>query len=181
MNIKNTDSISILIANSGNQKKYHPVSELKADILADVEADETLQTIISGKVFADVEADAAFQDTIIQGILGNVAAPVLATGSTIIGQDVNPTITIYVTKNTFADTLSVDVDNWIIDFGKTTLAFDTITKVSATEMKITTTGTAEEGTIRILALKDCFDSPIVDSTVLEIEVQEVQELEESEE
>ena len=57
MNIKNTDSISILIANSGNQKKYHPVSEFKADILADVEADETLQTIISDKVLADVETD----------------------------------------------------------------------------------------------------------------------------
>lgn len=152
MNIKNTDSISILIANSGNQKKYHPVSELKEDILADVETDETLQ------------------DIIIQGILGNVAAPVLATESTIIEQDVNPAIAIDVTKNTFADTLSEDVDNWIIDFGNTTLAFDTITKVSATEMRITTAGTAEVGTIRILALKDCFDAPIVDSNVLEIEV-----------
>ena len=88
MNIKNTDSISILIANSGNQKKYHPVSELKADILADVEADETLQ------------------DIIIQGILSNVAAPVLATERTIIGQDVNPAIAIEVTKNTFADCVS---------------------------------------------------------------------------
>ena len=68
MNIKNTESISILIANSGNQKKYHPVSELKADILADVEADETLQTIISDKVLADVEADETLQDIIIQGI-----------------------------------------------------------------------------------------------------------------
>jgi hypothetical protein len=157
MNIKNTDSISILIANSGNQKKYVPVGKLKADILADVEADETLK------------------DIIIQGILGNVAAPVLATESTIIGQDVNPAIVIEITKNTFADTLSEDVDNWIIDFGMTTLAFDTITKVSATEMRITTTGTANVGTIRILALKDCFDAPIVDSTVLEIEVQESEE------
>jgi hypothetical protein len=157
MNIKNTDSISILIANSGNQKKYVPVSELKADILADVEADETLK------------------DIIIQGILGNVAAPVLATEKTIIEQDVNPAIVIEITKNTFADTLSEDVDNWIIDFGMTTLAFDTITKVSATEMRITTTGTANVGTIRILALKDCFDAPIVDSTVLEIEVQESEE------
>lgn len=154
MNIKNTDSISILIANSGNQKKYHPVSELKADILA------------------DVEADAALQDIIIQGILGNVAAPVLATESTIIRQDVNPAIVIEITKNTFADTLSEDVDNWIIDFGMTTLAFDTITKVSDTEIEIATTGTAKVGTIRILALKDCFDAPIVDSNVLEIEVQE---------
>ena len=154
MNIKNTDSISILIANSGNQKKYHPVSELKEDILA------------------DVETDAALQDIIIQGVLSNVAAPVLATESTIIGQDVNPAIVIEVTKNTFADTLSEDVDNWIIDFGKTSLASDTITKRSATEMRITTTGTAKVGTIRILALKDCFDAPIVDSTVLEIEVQE---------
>lgn len=154
MNIKNTDSISILIANSGNQKKYHPVSELKEDILA------------------DVEADVAFQDIIIQGVLSKLAAPVLTTKSTIIGQDVNPAIAIEITKNTFADTLSEDVDNWIIDFGKTTLAFDTITKVSATEMRITTTGTAKVGTIRILALKDCFDAPIVDSTVLEIEVQE---------
>ena len=153
MNIKNTDSISILIANSGNQKKYHPVSELKADILADVEADETLQ------------------DIIIQGILGNVAAPVLATESTIIENSNDPAIVIELTKNTFADTLSEDVDNWIIDFGRTTLAFDTITKLSATKMRITTTGTAEEGTIRILALKDCFDAPIVDSNVLEIEVQ----------
>jgi len=154
MNIKNTDSISILIANSGNQKKYHPVSELKADILA------------------DVEADAAFQDIIIQGVLSKVAAPVLTTESTITEQDVNPDIFIEITKNTFADTLSEDVDNWIIDFGKTTLACDTISKGSATEMRITTTGTAEVGTIRILALKDCFDAPIVDSTVLEIEVQE---------
>jgi hypothetical protein len=157
MNIKNTDSISILIANSGNQKKYVPVGKLKADILADVEADETLK------------------DIIIQGILGNVAAPVLATEKTIIEQDVNPAIVIEITKNTFADTLSEDVDNWIIDFGMTTLAFDTITKVSATEMRITTTGTANVGTIRILALKDCFDAPIVDSTVLEIEVQESEE------
>ena len=157
MNIKNTDSISILIANSGNQKKYHPVSELKADILA------------------DVEADAAFQDIIIQGILGNVAAPDLATKSTITEEDVDPAIAIDVTKNTFADTLSENVGNWIIDFGMTTLAFNTITKVSATEMRITTTGTAKVGTIRILALKDCFDAPIVDSNVLEIEVQEVQE------
>ena len=155
MNIKNTDSISILIANSGNQKKYHPVSELKEDILA------------------DVEADAAFQDIIIQGVLSKLAAPVLTTESTIIGQDVNPAIVIEITKNTFADTLSEDVDNWIIDFGKTTLAFDTITKVSATEINITTTGKAAiVGTIRILALKDCFEAPIVDSTVLEIEVQE---------
>lgn len=154
MNIKNTDSISILIANSGNQKKYHPVSELKADILADVETDETLK------------------DIIIQGILDNVAAPILATESTITENDNDPTIVIEITKNTFADTLSEDVDNWIIDFGKTTLAFDTITKVSDTEMRITTTGTAKVGTIRILALKDCFDAPIVDSTVLEIEVQE---------
>ena len=154
MNIKNTDSISILIANSGNQKIYHPVSEFKADILADVEADETLQ------------------DIIIQGILGNVAAPVLATGSTITGQDVNPAIAIDVTKNTFADTLSEDVDNWIIDFGATDLILNTITKVSGTKMRITTTGTAKVGTIRILALKDCFDAPIVDSNVLEIEVQE---------
>ena len=172
MNIKNTDSISILIANSGNQKKYHPVSELKADILADVEADETLQTIISDKVLADVEADAAFQDIIIQGILGNVAAPVLATESTITENDNDPTIAIEVTKNTFADTVSEDVDNWIIDFGATDLILNTITKVSDTKIEIATTGTAKVGTIRILALKDCFDAPIVDSTVLEIEVQE---------
>ena len=171
MNIKNTDSISILIANSGNQKKYHPVSELKADILADVEADETLQTIISDKVLADVEADENLQDTIIQGILDNVAAPVLATESTIIENSNDPGIVIEITKNTFADTVSEDVDNWIIDFGATDLVLDTITKVSATEMRITTTGTAKVGTIRILALKDCFDAPIVDSTVLEIEVQ----------
>ena len=154
MNIKNTDSISILIANSGNQKKYHPVSELKEDILADVETDETLQ------------------DKIIQGVLSNVAAPVLATESTITVNDNDPTIAIEVTKNTFADTVSEDVDNWIIDFGATDLVLDAITKVSATEMRITTTGTAKVGTIRILALKDCFDAPIVDSTVLEIEVQE---------
>lgn len=157
MNIKNTDSISILIANSGNQKKYHPVSELKADILADVETDETLK------------------DIIIQGILDNVAAPVLTTESTIIEYSKDPIIAIDVTKNTFADTLSEDVDNWIIDFGMTTLAFDTITKVSATEMRITTTGKAIVGTIRILALKDCFEAPIVDSTVLEIEVKELEE------
>ena len=172
MNIKNTDSISILIANSGNQKKYHPVSELKADILADVEADETLQTIISDKVSADVEADENLQDTIIQGILDNVAAPVLATESTITENDNDPTIAIEVTKNTFADTLSEDVDNWIIDFGATDLILNTITKVSDTKIEIATTGTAKVGTIRILALKDCFDAPIVDSTVLEIEVQE---------
>ena len=154
MNIKNTDSISILIANSGNQKKYHPVSELKEDILA------------------DVEADAAFQDIIIQGVLGKLAAPVLATKSTIIEQDVNPDIVIEITKNTFIEGDSENAGNWFIDFGKTTLALDTITKVSATEMRITTTGTAEVGTIRILALKYCFDAPIVDSTVLKIEVQE---------
>ena len=154
MNIKNTDSISILIANSGNQKKYHPVSELKADILA------------------DVEADAAFQDIIIQGVLSNVAAPVLTTESTITENDNDPTIAIEVTKNTFADTVSEDVDNWIIDLGATELAIDNILWKSATEINITTTGTAKVGTIRILALKDCFDAPIVDSTVLEIEVQE---------
>ena len=153
MNIKNTDSISILIANSGNQKKYHPVSELKEDILA------------------DVETDAAFQDKIIQGVLDNIAAPVLATGSTITGQDVNPAIAIDVTKNTFVDTDSEIADNWIIDFGATDLILNTITKLSATAMRITTTGTAKVGTIRILALKDCFDAPIVDSTVLEIKVQ----------
>ena len=172
MNIKNTDSISILIANSGNQKKYHPVSELKADILADVEADETLQTIISDKVLADVEADAAFQDIIINGVLSKVAAPVLTTESTITENDNDPTIAIKVTKNTFADTLSEDVDNWFIDFGATDLVLDTITKVSDTVIDIATTGTANVGKIRILALKDCFDAPIVDSTVLEIEVQE---------
>ena len=172
MNIKNTDSISILIANSGNQKKYHPVSELKADILADVEADETLQTIISDKVLADVETDETLQDIIIQGILDNIAAPVLDTKSTITGQDVNPAIVIKITKNTFVDTDSESADNWFIDFGMTTLAFNTITKVSGTKMRITTTGTAEVGTIRILALKDCFDAPIVDSKVLEIKVQE---------
>jgi len=154
MNIKNTDSISILIANSGNQKKYHPVSELKADILADVEADKTLQ------------------DTIIQSILSKVAAPILATESTITENDNDPTIDIEVTKNTFADTVSEDVDNWIIDLGATELAIDNILWKSATEINITTTGTAKVGTIRILALKDCFDAPIVDSTVLEIEVQE---------
>ena len=170
MNIKNTDSISFLIANSGNQKIYHPVSEFKADILADVEAAETLQTIISDKVLADVETDETLQDIIIQGVLGKLAAPVLATESTIIENSNDPAIFIEITKNTFADTLSEDVDNWIIDFGRTTLAFDTITKLSATEMRITTTGTAEEGTIRILALKDCFDAPIVDSNVLEITV-----------
>ena len=156
MNIKNTDSISFLIANSGNQKIYHPVSELKADILA------------------DVEADAAFQDKIIQGVLGNVAAPVLAAESTITGQDVNPAITISVKKNTFIDTDSEIAENWIIDFGATDLILNTITKVSATKINITTTGTAEVGTIRILALKDCFDAPIVDSNVLEIEVQELE-------
>jgi len=154
MNIKNTDSISILIANSGNQKKYYPVSELKEDILA------------------DVEADAAFQDIIIQGILGNVAAPVLATESTITEEDVDPAIAIDVTKNTFIDTDSESADNWFIDFGATDLILNTITKVSDTEIEIATTGTAKVGTIRILALKDCFDAPIVDSTVLEIEVQE---------
>ena len=42
-------------------------------------------------------------------------------------------------------------------------------------MSIATTGTAKVGTIRILALKDCFEAPIVDSTVLEIEVQEPKE------
>ena len=154
MNIKNTDSISILIANSGNQKKYHPVSELKEDILADVETHETLQ------------------DIIIQGILDNVAAPILATESTITENDNDPTIAIEVTKNTFADTVSEDVDNWIIDFGATDLILNTITKVSDTKIEIATTGTAQVGTTRILALKDCFDAPIVDSTVLEIEVQE---------
>ena len=152
MNIKNTDSISILIANSGNQKKYHPVSELKADILADVEADETLQ------------------DIIIQGILDNVAAPILATESTITVNDNDPTIDIKVTKNTFIDTDSESADKWLIDFGKTDLVLNTITKVSATEMGIKTTGTAQVGTIRILSLKDCFDAPIVDSNVLEINV-----------
>ena len=152
MNIKNTDSISILIANSGNQKKYHPVSELKADILA------------------DVEADAAFQDIIIQGVLSKVAAPVLTTESTIIGQDVNPAIAIEITKNTFIEGDSENAGNWIIDFGKTDLILNTIAKLSATEMRITTTGTAKVGTIRILALKACFDAPIVDSNVLEIEV-----------
>ena len=157
MNIKNTDSISILIANSGNQKKYHPVSELKADILA------------------DVEADAAFQDIIIQGVLGNVAAPILATESTITENDNAPTIAIEVTKNTFVDTDSEIAKNWIIDFGKTDLILNTIAKLSATAMRITTTGTAKVGTIRILALKDCFEAPIVDSTVLEIEVQEPEE------
>ena len=175
MNIKNTDSISILIANSGNQKKYHPVSELKADILADVEADETLQTIISDKVLADVETDETLRDIIIQGVLSKVAAPVLATESTIIENSNDPGIVIEITKNTFADTLSEDVDNWIIDFGMTDLDFDSITKVSDTEIEIATTRTAKVGTIRILALKDCFDSPIVDSTVLEIEVQELEE------
>jgi len=157
MNIKNTDSISILIANSGNQKIYHPVSEFKADILADVEADENLQ------------------DKIIQGVLSKVAAPVLTTESTIIENSNDPTITIEITKNTFADTVSEDVDNWIIDLGATELAIDNILWKSATEMRIATTGTAKVGTIRILALKDCFDAPIVDSNVLEIEVQEVQE------
>ena len=157
MNIKNTDSISFLIANSGNQKIYHPVSEFKADILADVEADENLQ------------------DKIIQGVLSKVAAPVLTTESTIIENSNDPTITIEITKNTFADTVSEDVDNWIIDFGMTTLAFYSISKVSATKMRITTTGSAKVGTIRILALKDCFDSPIVDSIVLEIEVQKSEE------
>ena len=165
MNIKNTDSISILIANSGNQKKYHPVSELKADILADVETDETLQDIIIQGVLSK-------KDIIIQGVLSNVAAPILATESTIIEHDVNPAIVIKITKNTFVDTDSEIANNWIIDFGATDLVLDTITKVSATEMRITTTGTAKVGTIRILALKDCFDAPIVDSTVLEIEVQE---------
>ena len=172
MNIKNTDSISILIANSGNQKKYHPVSEFKADILADVEADETLQTIISDKVLADVETDETLQDIIIQGVLSKVAAPVLTTESTITENDVDPTIAIEITKNTFADTVSEDVDNWIIDFGATDLILHTITKVSDTEIEIATTGTAKVGTIRILALKVCFEAPIVDSTVLEIEVQE---------
>ena len=172
MNIKNTDSISILIANSGNQKKYHPVSELKEDILADVEADAAFQDIIIQGVLSNVEADAAFQDTIIQGVLSNVAAPVLTTGSTIIENSNNPTIAIEVTKNTFIDTDSESADNWFIDFGVTDLILDSITKISATEMRITTTGTAKVGTIRILALKDCFDAPIVDSTVLEIEVQE---------
>ena len=175
MNIKNTDSISILIANSGNQKKYHPVSELKADILADVEADKTLQNIIIQGVLSKVEADAAFQNIIIQGVLSNVAAPVLTTKSTIIENSNNPTIRIEITKNTFADTLSEDAGNWIIDFGVTDLILDSITKISATEINIKTTGTAKEGTIRILALKDCFEAPIVDSTVLEIEVQELEE------
>ena len=154
MNIKNNDLLSITVANSGDQKEYFPVNEFKEDILA------------------DVEADAAFQDIIIQGVLGKLAAPVLATESTITENDVDPTIAIEITKNTFAGTLSEDVDNWIIDFGATDLILNTITKVSATEMRITTTGTAKVGTIRILALKDCFDAPIVDSTVLEIEVQE---------
>ena len=175
MNIKNTDSISFLIANSGNQKIYHPVSELKADILADVEADETLQTIISNKVLADVKADETLQDTIIQGVLSKLAAPVLTTESTIIENSNDPTIAIDVTKNTFIDTASESAKNWFIDFGGTKLILNTITKVSATEIEITTTGTAALGTIRILALKDCFEAPIVDSTVLEIEVQEVQE------
>ena len=158
MNIKNNDLLSITVANSGDQKEYFPVNEFKADILADVEADKTLQ------------------DTIIQGVLSKLAAPVLATRSTITGQDVNPAIVIEITKNTFADTtLSEDVDNWIIDFGATDLILNTITKVSATKINITTTGTAKVGTIRILALKDCFDSPIVDSTVLEIEVPKTQE------
>jgi len=175
MNIKNTDSISILIANSGNQKKYHPVSELKADILADVEADKTLQDTIIQGVLSKVEADAAFQDIIIQGVLSNVAAPVLTTKSTITENDNDPTIAIEVTKNTFADTLSEDAGNWIIDFGVTDLILDTITKASNTKITIATTGTAKVGTIRILALKDCFDAPIVDSTVLEIEVQKLEE------
>ena len=175
MNIKNTDSISILIANSGNQKKYHPVSELKEDILADVEADAAFQDIIIQGVLSNVEADAAFQDIIIQGVLSNVAAPVLTTKSTITENDNDPTIAIEVTKNTFADTVSEDVDNWIIDLGATELAIDNILWKSATEINITTTGTAKVGTIRILALKDCFDAPIVDSTVLEIEVQKLEE------
>ena len=153
MNIKNTDSISILIANSGNQKKYHPVSEFKADILADVEADETLQTIISGKVLADVETDETLQDIIIQGVLSKVAAPVLTTESTIIENSNDPAIAIEITKNTFANTLSEDVNNWIIDFGMTTLAFYSITKISATEMRITTTGKAEEGQSAFLRSK----------------------------
>jgi len=168
MNIKNTDSISFLIANSGNQKKYHPVSELKADILADVEADKTLQDTIIQSILS------THQDTIIQSILSNVAAPVLTTKSTITENDNDPTITIEITKNTFADTVSEDVDNWIIDLGATELAIDNILWKSATEMRIATTGTAKVGTIRILALKDCFDAPIVDSNVLEIEVQELE-------
>jgi len=69
--------------------------------LADVEADETLQTIISDKVLADVETDETLQDIIIQGILGNVAAPVLATESTITEEDVDPAIVIEITKKYF--------------------------------------------------------------------------------
>ena len=171
MNIKNNDLLSITVANSGDQKEYFPVNEFKADILADVEADKTLQDTI----IQSVEADAAFRDIIIQGVLSNVAAPVLATKSTITENDNDPTITIEITKNTKEKNLSEDGDNWFIDFGATDLILDTITKVSATKMGITTTGTAEVGTIRILALKDCFDAPIVDSTVLEIEVQEPEE------
>jgi hypothetical protein len=169
MNIKNNDLLSITVANSGDQKEYFPVNEFKADILADVEADKTLQDTIIQSILS------THQDTIIQGILDNVAAPVLATGSTIIENSIGPTIAIDVTKNTFADTLSVDVGNWIIDFGATDLILNTITKVSATKINITTTGTAKVGTIRILALKDCFDAPIVDSTVLKIEVPKTQE------
>jgi len=172
MNIKNTDSISFLIANSGNQKKYHPVSELKADILADVEADKTLQDTIIQSILS------THQDTIIQSILSNVAAPVLATKSTITENSNDPGIVIDVTKNTFIEGDSENAGNWIIDFGATDLILNTITKVSATERRITTTGTAKVGTIRILALKDCFDAPIVDSNVLEIEVQELEESEE---
>jgi hypothetical protein len=169
MNIKNNDLLSITVANSGDQKEYFPVNEFKADILADVEADKTLQDTIIQSILS------THQDTIIQSILGNVAAPVLATESTITENDNNPTIAIDVTKNTFIEGDSENAGNWIIDFGETNLILNTITKISGTKMKITTTGTAEEGTIRILALKDCFDSPIVDSTVLEIEVQASEE------
>ena len=169
MNIKNNDLLSITVANSGDQKEYFPVNEFKADILADVEADKTLQDTIIQSILS------THQDTIIQSILSNVAAPVLTTKSTIIEDSNNPAIVIEITKNTFADTLSGDASNWIIDFGVTDLILDTITKVSATEMRIATTGTAEVGTIRILALKYCFDAPIVDSTVLEIEVPKTQE------
>lgn len=112
-----------------------------------------------------------FKEDIITDILVNIAAPVLATDSVITEDDNSPTISITVTKNTFKDELSEEINNWVIDLGTTGLAVDIITKKSATEIGISLSGTAALGTIRILALKDCFEAPIVDSTVLEIEVQ----------
>lgn len=83
----------------------------------------------------------------------------------------DPTIDVTVTKDTFREAGSEDLDNWVYQPGDTGLTVESISWTSATVVSITFAGTATAGEGVIMAIKEAFDGSRSASRPLAIRVE----------